>query len=164
MTTKEQERKALEQIKKIVAGLGENSYVGTALEGCLEIASDNIENDWGCSMKERAETAERKLEKLENQNQEFRLAAQKRREKANELEKSLKQAEEKQLTPNLFRAIWSMAYDQEELNRKNMMQAADMMASFADNPKDIAFTQAVKNYNRAKQKAEEAVKIKPVGI
>lgn len=62
MTTKEQERKALEQIKKIVAGLGENSYIGTALEGCLEIASENIENDWACSMKQRAESAEKKAE------------------------------------------------------------------------------------------------------
>lgn len=38
MTTKEQERKALEKIRKIVEELGENSYVGTAFEGCFEIA------------------------------------------------------------------------------------------------------------------------------
>lgn len=58
MTTKEQERKALEQIRKIVAGLGENSYIGTAFEGCFEIAAQNIDNDWACSMKERKEAAE----------------------------------------------------------------------------------------------------------
>ena len=62
MTTKEQERKALEKIRKIVEELGENSYVGTAFEGCFEIAEDNIENDFGCSMKRRAEIAEEKLE------------------------------------------------------------------------------------------------------
>lgn len=62
MTTKEQERKALEKIRKTVEELGENSYVGTAFDGCFEIAEDNIENDFGCSMKQRAETAEEKLE------------------------------------------------------------------------------------------------------
>ena len=57
MTTKEQERKALEKIRKIVEELGEDSYVGTAFEGCFEIAEDNIENDFACSMKQRWETA-----------------------------------------------------------------------------------------------------------
>lgn len=58
MTTKEQERKALAQIRKIVEGLGENSYIGTSFEGCFEIAEENIENDFACSMKERREAAE----------------------------------------------------------------------------------------------------------
>ena len=57
MTMKEQESKALEQIKKIVAGLGENSYIATAFEGCFEIAEENIENDFGCSMKQRADSS-----------------------------------------------------------------------------------------------------------
>lgn len=61
MTTKEQERKALEQIRKIVEGLGEDSYIGTAFDGCFRVAEENIENDWACSMKERAELAERNL-------------------------------------------------------------------------------------------------------
>lgn len=65
MTTKEQERKVLAQIAKLVEGLGEDSYIGTAFEGCFEIAKWNIENDWACSMKDRAETAERKLNALE---------------------------------------------------------------------------------------------------
>jgi len=65
MTTKEQERKVLAQIKKLVDGLGADSYIGTAFEGCWEIAEQNIENDWACSMKDRAETAERKFNALE---------------------------------------------------------------------------------------------------
>jgi hypothetical protein len=43
MTTKEQERKALAQIKKIVESLGEDSYIGTAFEGCFEDAETNYE-------------------------------------------------------------------------------------------------------------------------
>lgn len=76
MTTKEQERKALEQIKKIVAGLGENSYVGTAFAGCFEDAEQNIEYDAAYSSLGRAEAAEKKelevreaLAKAEAENQ-----------------------------------------------------------------------------------------------
>lgn len=61
MTTKEQERKALEQIKKIVEGLGENSYIGTAFEGCFEIAESNIDNDYSCSMKQRVDYTNEQL-------------------------------------------------------------------------------------------------------
>ena len=61
MTTKAQELKTLEQIRKLVEGLGDNSYVGMAFEGCFEVAKENIQNDWGCSLKQRAESAEKKI-------------------------------------------------------------------------------------------------------
>lgn len=57
MTTKGQEREALEKIRAIVEALGQDSYIGTALEGCLEIAEENIENDFACSMKQRVEAS-----------------------------------------------------------------------------------------------------------
>lgn len=57
MTTKETERKALELIRSTVEKLGPNSYVGTALEGCFELAEENIENDFALSMKDRWEAA-----------------------------------------------------------------------------------------------------------
>lgn len=62
--TKEDERKALTRIKKIIASLGEDSYVGTAFEGCFEIAESNIENDWACSMKQRSDNWEIECGKL----------------------------------------------------------------------------------------------------
>ena len=65
LATKEQERKAMEQIRKIVDELGEGSYVGTAFEGCFEIAEDNIGNDFACSMKQRAESARKEVETME---------------------------------------------------------------------------------------------------
>lgn len=57
MTTKEQERKALAQIRKIVDGLGENSYLSFAFEGCFEKAEQNIEYDFACSYKQELEGA-----------------------------------------------------------------------------------------------------------
>lgn len=65
MATKEQERKALAQIRKILEGLGDDSYLGTAFTGCLDDAETNIENDWGLSMYDRWQSAEQKVEKLE---------------------------------------------------------------------------------------------------
>jgi len=65
ITTKEQERKALAKIREIVAGLGENSYVGTALTGCLDDAEENIECDFALSMYDRWQSSERKLEEAQ---------------------------------------------------------------------------------------------------
>ena len=64
MTTKEQERKALERIKKIVAELGEDSYIATAFEGCFEIAEQNIDLDAAYSMKGRWEYSEKEREAM----------------------------------------------------------------------------------------------------
>lgn len=59
IANKEEERKALNKLKKIVEGLGENSYIAAAFDGCFEIAESNIENDFCCSMKQKAEVAEK---------------------------------------------------------------------------------------------------------
>lgn len=78
--TKEDERKALEQIKKIVEGLGEESYIGTAFKGVFELAEQNIEFDAAFSAKfyieKYCEDSERELKaeyerKLEESNREL---------------------------------------------------------------------------------------------
>lgn len=66
MTTKAQEIKALEQIRKIVAGLGEDSYIATAFEGCYEIAEENIDMDAAFSMKGAKDLAEKQLRDLKD--------------------------------------------------------------------------------------------------
>lgn len=74
MATKEQERKALARIRKIVEELGEDSYLATAFDGAWEIAEENIENDFANSTKfyvdkyngtdSRAVAAENKIREL----------------------------------------------------------------------------------------------------
>lgn len=64
IATKEQERTALDKIREIISSLGENSYIGTAFDGCFEIAEENIEFDSACSMKNRYETAIGESKKL----------------------------------------------------------------------------------------------------
>lgn len=95
MTTKAQERKALEQIRKIVEGLGEDSYIGMAFEGCFEIAEENIENDWGCSMKQNFESAVKEQGKLreiaaelQEENRKFKARAEKAENLYNTTQKS----------------------------------------------------------------------------
>lgn len=66
IATKEQERKALAQIKKIIDDLGENSYIGTAFEGCFDIAEKNIEDDAADSLFDRLMRTEMENEGLKN--------------------------------------------------------------------------------------------------
>ena len=63
MMMKEDERKVLKQIRGLMRSLGSDSYVATAFEGCAEIAEYNIDNDFMCSMKQRAESAEEESRK-----------------------------------------------------------------------------------------------------
>ncbi len=64
---KEQEWQVLEQIKEIIEGIGgADSYIGLAFEGCLEIAEENIENDFACSMKQRADKVQADAEYFQN--------------------------------------------------------------------------------------------------
>lgn len=73
MVTKEQERKALDKIRKIVAELGEDSYVATAFEGCFEVAEQNIDNDWACSLKQQVESRDKEIHNLQLENSNLRL-------------------------------------------------------------------------------------------
>jgi len=60
LATKDQEREALAEIKKIVEGLGPESYIGTAFDGCFQDAVENIDNDSWFSMKQRFESEHEK--------------------------------------------------------------------------------------------------------
>lgn len=72
MASKEQERQAIVKVKKIVESMGENSYLGTAMEGVLETAEENIEFDAAFSMKGRAELAEKEASELKAENEGLR--------------------------------------------------------------------------------------------
>ena len=107
--TKEQERKVLEQIRKMVEELGVDSYIAMAFEGCFEIAESNIDNDFGCSMKQRTESAERKAE----------TAAQ--REKAAEKDRDYFQKEASRLSgivEELEEEKRNLAKEQREMGEK----------------------------------------------
>ena len=177
MTTKKQEREALEQIKNIIESLGPDSYIAVALEGCLDIAAENIDNDFACSMKQRAETARAQVETLKAENRELRETIgekekkiDKQRDALSQLNGIIRQLEGKTLTRDLYKAIWTVAYDKADESKALMMNAASMMADHADTPQDIAFQESVKCFKKWKKDAESAAwimdqieKIKPDG-
>lgn len=165
MTTKAQERKALEQIKKIVESLGADSYIATAFEGCFEIAESNIENDWACSMKQRAESAEKKADALEAGMKEMadRLnrtvkALNINNENATgeirRLEEELAEARKKALDPWLYKRLWSDYTDRVDEHKERMEELADQMADHAEHPESVAFRNAVSSYRVRKENRE----------
>ena len=150
--TKEQEQKALEKIKKIVTDLGEDSYIGMAFEGCFEIAKDNIENDFGCSMKQRAESSAAEAAKYKEM---YESAV-----KDYEAEKrTVEELEQKVLTLEEAGAIKSLlAYSQTEAIRRTE-ESARRIVEFADNPDSAEFKQAVQDNRHNKQLVEESGKL-----
>ena len=70
--TKQQERDALDQITAILEAAGPDSYIGMAFRGCVEIARQNIENDFGDSLADRASNLAAQLDKVTRQRDEMR--------------------------------------------------------------------------------------------
>ena len=89
MATKEQERKTLTEIEKMVLGLGVGSYIATAFEGCWEIAQDNIENDYGNSMKKQRDMTCDQLESAMNTIKSMKEELDRRNEAIKTLRKSV---------------------------------------------------------------------------
>lgn len=93
MSTKEEERKALQEIQVIVDSLGEDSYVAAAFKECFQIAEENITNDFLNSPIDYAEKKrlEQKIEKLAVQCDSERTLW---KEKCEKLEKELEKEQE----------------------------------------------------------------------
>ena len=135
MTTKDQERQAIEEIRKIVEGLGENSYVGFAMEGVLELAEENIREDTAYSMKRRAEIAEEQTDELKEEiktlkkrNETIHRVEIENKDAAARLslenERLRKEIKENQIPEELMHECYCMAYDKEAGAQKKMEQAA----------------------------------------
>lgn len=140
MTTKDQEREAIKKIRKIVEGLGENSYVGFAMDGILELAEDNIREDTAYSMKERAEIARKDAEEAEKENKDLKAevedlkkTVEKRGATISELNTELCNARAKakanEIPEELVQEMYCMAYDKEAESIGKMERAADQMAA-----------------------------------
>lgn len=138
VATKEQERKAIQKIRKIVEELGENSYVGFAMEGVLELAEDNIREDTAYSMKKNAEIAWERADKAEKENkglkkevEDLKKTVKKRRTTISELNTELCNARAKakanEVPEELIQEMYCMAYDKEAELIGKMERAADQM-------------------------------------
>ena len=158
LATKDQEREALATIKKIVDELGPGSYIGTAFEGCFQDAEDNIENDFGCSMKQKLESAEEDVKALKAN----LAAAEERLAEMGRLVESLKEErrglERKlagQALPEWLRSeLYVLAAEESAASWKRVEESAEIMAELVDTPRDIAFVNAVESFRKAKERRD----------
>ena len=152
VATKEQELKALEQIKKIINGLGEDSYVGTAFEGCFEIAEENIRNDWACSMKQRAESAEKSAREHEKLCTTLMDAKNKAIERMAQLEEELKELKDNLLTEDDIFDCCALVDGEIYETDKDRKSAAMEIVTFAEETSGANFQNAVKRHRAAERK------------
>lgn len=158
--TKEQERKALVRIKKIVDELGENSYVGTAFEGCFQDAENNIEDDAAYSMKSRFECSEEKLVTAQEE-----IVDLKRKVSLHQETIGKHQEEKERLEARLISEIdlrHCLELENKDLagceQRKD--DAAEKIVAYADNPTSEEFKQAVADHRNL----TESIKAKKMRI
>mgnify|MGYP000781491042 CR=1 FL=1 len=156
IATKDQERRALAQIKKIVEGLGPDSYIGTAFKGVFEDAEQDIEYDTAYSMKERLESAEVAEQHL----RETLAAANERLGELggliDKLKEQLRQKEvelaQSRLPKWLLEDLRAFTNEEGIIARKQMEATAERMAVHAEHPETVAFKEAVEGYRKAQQR------------
>lgn len=152
--TKQQERDALETIRKIVASLGPQSYLATAFEGCFQDAEDNIDDDAAYSMKARYESSEEKLREMAGNYNAAKRDATVLREQLEAALESIKALERRQISERLRGDLWAMVTDEAKASRARMAKSADMIVVCSDNPGCVGFVESVADYRKEKKRAE----------
>lgn len=115
MATKAQDRKALEQIKKILAGLDGDSYVLQAMDGMVEDAEENIENDFWNSYRSRYEYKDAECDRYEKE-------LEKANERAKEAERKQQMAEGLLQTKTEEADKWFSKYNAEKSKYEAALQ------------------------------------------
>ena len=135
--TKDQERKALEKIRKIVEDLGKDSYIGMAFDGCFEIAAENIDNDFGCSMKQMWVSESKRVEILVEKNRELKRRCE-------ELEAQISDYKKQSISTNDCQKIVNLI--QEKMNEFDARsgEAAARIVEYAESPDSQEFKEAVR--------------------
>ena len=177
ITTKQQERETLEKIRKMVAELGPDSYVATAFEGCFEIAEQNIENDFSCSLARRLEKAQEKIDAgeaerkqlrhdLEESIKDYEAAHAAAHEIADEKDAEIAalKAEIEELRKQSFNEeeladIEALAKEKIEEYETGMKEAAVEIVNHAENPESAEFKKAVNAHKIAKTATEYCKKL-----
>lgn len=148
IATKEQERKALEKIRKIVEELGEGSYVGIALEVCLEMAKENIDNDWGLSEKQLADAAAKRVEELEKQVEDLKAQLDRERSgRADDVktaETLIASAKKKALAPDDLTDCKQMTENLISELQSKVKEAEATILEYAEHPETTTFCDAVR--------------------
>ena len=156
IATKDEERKALARIKKIVEGLGENSYIATAFEGCFEKAEENIDYDMACSWKSVAESESKRADELKEKlgKANFAKASLEQtitllQNRVAILEENIKAANNRLLSADTQSDIKCLVKDKISELTDELETAAKEIVEYADEPNSDKFSQAVRNHRNA---------------
>jgi len=156
--TKQQEREALETIKKLVEELGPQSYLATAFKCCFEDAENNIEYDEAGSMADRWEHAEEELTRAKAEIEALRADRANLLAKWERTSKSLEKAEQwvNSTTLNLreLGIIKALLDEQSGKYEQAVDKAAAEIVKYADQPESEEFQQAVKDHRTAARRAK----------
>ena len=154
VATKEQEREALKKIRKIVDALGDGSYLATAFEGCFEDAEENIENDFGCSWKQRAESLEAKLSGAEEQIDELNRQVNKFREDRDCWCEKYAELQKKVLSPSDMSEFLMLVRDKIGELEAEIEEAGTCIINCAEEPDNEEFKFAVAKHRDAVSKKD----------
>lgn len=144
MPTKDQERKALGKIKKILEELGndpETSYIVRAFDGCIEHAEENIEFDFGNSWKAQA--------------LDYKKAAEHYAAEAERFQKENERLKKKALTTAEAGTIKAILNIDRNAAESKAREAAKKIVEKADDPNGAEFSQAVQEHRTMQKRAED---------
>ena len=157
--TKQIERDALAEIRKIIEGLGKDSYIGIAFDGCLEDAENNIASDFADSMKGRYESAKAdadhwhtKYKELLDDMGKLEEASDKELEDCHTEIESLKA---KVLPDETRYALAGIVEEEKEAARVLKESLAAQIAELADDPDSDEFKNARNEYRKQKTRYEK---------
>ena len=165
IATKQQERDTLAAIRKMVEELGPQSYIATAFDGCFEDAENNIENDFGDSMKGRWLHADAQLnaakgtieelkEQLEESKKDWEAAHAAAHAIAEEKDAEIAALRERAISPDdLTDAIQLVAEKQFALEAE-VKEAAQQIVDTATEPESANFQNAVNQHRAAKSQLD----------
>ena len=159
MVTKEQERKALNKIKNIVEELGEDSYVAMAFEGCFEDAETNIENDWACSWKQRAEQNDKYATQWERECSERSKEKEDLLKKVEELQEEVKRIRSKTFFEDELNDFYILVQEERYDTERHIEEDAQEIVKFAEDPNSDEFIFAVNSHRQYTRRAKHLTQL-----
>lgn len=144
--TKTAERELLTKIQKLIDSAGADSYIAAAFDGCVELAENNIENDFCESWKERALHYAAALDEAEAEiKQKDKLIDQLEAELAN----TCKRAARAQIPAATYRDVWLELDAALTETNARIAEITENLAQFAAAPNDIAVPALLHNLGNA---------------
>ena len=149
MTTKEQERKALEQIKKILGTLDPDGWVNIAFDGVVEQAEENINNDFACSYKAGCEYRDEKLAKSKEENEMLRKGLEAANKRIDALLRSSVCKDDLRMVSSILQ------YHNQNKYLKEIEECNSAILEYAENPECDDFRTAVSRRKLAQRMSGE---------